>query len=168
MKKIYACLVTCFLFLGLYATNLSPWRLGYNRTDSLPLGLYLAHRAPQALERGDYVCFRYREPSWAVGRYLPDGAQLCKEVLGLPGDTVLQEQNALYLVHGGKRAPLGSLLSADSKGRAVPVQSWGTTVIPPGQFYLGSTRIPTSFDSRYLGLISQSDILARIYPLLTF
>jgi conjugative transfer signal peptidase TraF len=168
-KHSIAALLVAFGFLGLYASELSPWFIAYNRTDSIPEGLYLAHRGASTLTRGQLVCFRYHEPAWAAGRYLPNGAQVCKEVLGLPGDTVTQAGQHLQLARtGGGTESLGDLLSADSKGRVVPSQSWGKTVIPAGQYYLGSTRITTSFDSRYLGLIDKADVLERIYPLYTF
>jgi conjugative transfer signal peptidase TraF len=162
-------LVIAFAFLGFYASEISPWFLAWNRTDSIPEGLYLAHRGAVTLTRGQLVCFRYREPAWAVGRYLPNGAQICKEVLGLPGDTVKQQGVHLQLARAdGGAESLGDLLPADSKGRSVPPQSWGRTLIPQNRYYLGSTRIPASFDSRYLGLIDKADVLERIYPLYTF
>lgn len=161
-------LVAAFGFLGIYAGNLFPWALQYNRTDSEPKGFYLAHRHVSEVTRGELVCFKYRPPDWALGRYLPPGAQICKQVLGLPGDTVRQSGMHLSLEHDGSTTDLGEMLTADSKGRSVHPLPWGVTAIPPGKYYLGSTRIMTSFDSRYLGLIDKSDVIEQIYPLYTF
>lgn len=167
-KSAYAVLSLAFLFLFLYASNLSPWRIGYNRTESIPLGFYVAVKMRGLPARGDTVCFKFREPAWAARRYLPDGAQICKEVLGLPGDTIRQTGDGLALEYGGSWMSLGTILHQDSKGRPVPPQNWGVTQIPPGKYYLGSLRIRTSFDSRYLGLVERSDILERVYPIFTF
>ena len=168
MRRAILAFIIPALFLAAYGVKVLPWTIAYNRTDSLPLGLYLERMNPPPLERGQLACFRYQEPRWAAGRYLPNGAQICKEVLGLPGDSIRQESEKLTLAHDGETVSLGTLLPADSKGRPIPPMQWGTTVIPAGKYYLGSTRIVTSFDSRYLGLVDQGDVVGRIYPLYTF
>lgn len=166
MRKfgVVGLLTLLLLALGYGALDL-PWRVAFNRTESLPLGLYLVQRGVGTVQRGDTVCFAYREPAWARGRYLPDGSHICKEVLGLPGDQIDQDGDRLLLRHDGQTTALGQLLHQDSRGRPVPEVHWGHAVISPDHYYLGSLRVGRSFDSRYLGLVARNDLLERISPL---
>lgn len=169
MKKLaYSLFALAMGVVLVYGMDLLPWKLAFNRTESLPLGIYFSNSNVKDFSRGSLACFTYHAPDWAKGRYLPEGSQICKEVVGLPGDQVEQTGRELFLLHNGKRESLGTMLPSDSQGRTVPLLEWGRKTIPAGQFYLGSTRVTKSFDSRYLGLINQRDITARIYPVLTF
>lgn len=166
-KLLFAVSSLLLTIVALYGWNLVPWHLAYNLTESLPTGLYFANYKFDSLSRNSLACFKYRSPEWAKGRYLYDGAQVCKVVLGLPGDVVNQEGEELYLLHNNTKTSLGKLKDADSAGRVVPHLTWSNVTIPSGSYYLGSTRTPESFDSRYLGLINRPDIVAQIHPVLT-
>jgi len=154
--------------IAIYSTDILPWKIAFNRTPSLPQGLYLTTNNVAEVNRGDLVCTHYQEPAWAVGRYLPPGAQLCKEVLGLAGDTLEERSGELFLLNKEASLSLGIILSKDSNDRPLPHLNWQKQAIPAGKVYLGSTRIARSLDSRYLGLINQTDIHLKIYPLLTY
>jgi type IV secretory pathway protease TraF len=147
---------------------ISPIAPAWNRTDSLPKGLYLATRFDGGiLARGQIACFPYEAPSWAKTSYLYKGEILCKRVLGLPGDILTTLSTGTNQVcHDGHCESLGKLLSHDSKGRAVEHPVWDGTVIPQGAYYLGSTRRPNSLDSRYLGLVQKTKIVKTLIPLL--
>jgi len=158
------------IFAIVYGTGLTPWRVSFNRTESLPLGFYLVSDNVGLLKRGQAVCFRYVEPDWAKGRYLPPGSFICKEVLGLPGDSVISAPHELIL-----RAPDGAhalhlpLLEHDRKGKVLEHPEWAPKQqVPDGSLFLGSVRVPNSFDSRYLGFINRSAVVNTITPLFVF
>lgn len=168
-KRILGVFGVLALFFVMYATPLIPLRVGFNHTESLPMGFYLTSSRISTLEHGDLACFGYKAPDWAKSRsYFYEGYQICKHVMGVPGDSIEQVGKELFITHKGVRESAGVLISADSKGRSVAQLNWGTSVIPSGQVYLGSVRIKNSFDSRYLGLIPTREVVAKIYPLLVF
>lgn len=154
--------------LLLTANALSPVGLAWNRTESLPRGLYLARSAALSppLARGDIACFTYQPPVWAQGRYYHPGEVLCKHVMGLPGDTMSVVDGENQICHDGQCAGAGKIRDTDSAGRPVPHVDYAGKVIPEGQYYLGSTRRPNSFDSRYLGFVPKNIIIKTIVPLL--
>ncbi|MBC8737237.1 hypothetical protein F6X40_10500 [Paraburkholderia sp. UCT31] len=166
--KLWPVTLALTLITAVYGFDVVPWRLAVNRTESLPLGLYFANRNVSNIGKGQLICFVYREPNWARGRYLPSGSHICKEVLGVPGDIITARGLSLFAQHGAETTYLGDMREADSAGRPVPLPNWSHVVIPPGSYYLGSTRSPKSFDSRYLGLVTTTEIAERIYPLIVF
>lgn len=145
-----------------------PVGLDFNRSESLPRGLYWHENAPRQLVRGDWACFGYIAPAWAASRhYFPDDAQLCKVVMGLPGDRIENRDGHIYIC--APQTPCvdaGQTLKNDSRGRPAEGASL-PGIIPAGLFYMGSTRVSNSFDSRYVGLIDHDRISRRIHPLLT-
>ncbi len=146
-----------------------PYGLAWNRTPSIPLGLYgtLTYDR-QVLKRGDLVCFAYQAPSWAESRkYAPEGTRLCKPIAGVPGDE-LQVDASRVTVRGSDGYELSvELKNVDTKGRPMPLNALVSGAIPRGQYLLLATYLPNSYDSRYLGLIPQERISHRAWPLLT-
>lgn len=148
----------------------SPVKPGWNRSESLPIGLYLttAYNGTKPLSRGDLVCVPYERPAWAIGNYLYPGELLCKRVMGVPGDVIATRADGMNEVcHQGTCEPLGKPLSKDSFGFPMQHITWNNEVIPVGMYYLGSTRRPNSIDSRYLGLFPQSKIAKTLRPVWT-
>ena len=147
-----------------------------NTTPSLPRGLYLATPFDSdGVERGDLVAAcpdtsavtrlgRY----WTNGRCpggkgRPDGVRpLAKPVAGLPGDTMLVDQQGVAV--NGTRLDRSTPLDRDRAGRLVQPR-FGTHVLGEGEYWLHSGRVPTSIDSRYAGPVR--DVRERIRPLWT-
>lgn len=150
--------------------QVSPWTIALNRTPSIPQGLYLAERAPlDSLARHDIVCVPYSPPPWALERrYLLPGTPLCKYLLGLPGERIAVEGDALSIIDD-KRQTLGAgrYAAVDSHGRALPRADLPQQ-IPSGHYYLGVPDKPNSLDSRYLGLAPASRLVLRLYPVWTW
>jgi type IV secretory pathway protease TraF len=147
----------------------SPIVPGWVKSDSLPQGLYLAtaYDGSKPLVRGQTACFPYVNPAWAAHPYMYKGELLCKYVLGLPGDTLsVAADGATQVCHDGQCDSLGVPLAHDSAGNRVQHQVWANTRIPPGSYYMGSTRRRNSLDSRYLGLIDGKKIVKTLVPLL--
>jgi type IV secretory pathway protease TraF len=149
--------------------KLFPYGVRYVRTASIPTGLYgsswLDHRP---LERGQGVCFKFTPSSWFAERnYFPANANICKYVLGIPGDEVRPNGTQMQICHAGQCTNVGEVLPTDRTGRPTHGAFTTPVVIPAGQYYLGSTYSTRSFDSRYIGLIDARTIDVRITPIWT-
>ena len=144
-----------------------PYSLGWNRTESIPSGIYLARRYQgEALARGDLVCFKFAAPTWARDRsYLPEGQRLCKPIAGLPGDELAVSQGKLLVASAGRPAQEYKLLEADSQRRPLPSDALKNGKVAEGQLLLIANHRPNSLDSRYLGTVQQSQLTNRIWPL---
>lgn len=146
----------------------SPYSLAYNRTPSIPMGVYLTKRVTSdVLVPGDIGCFAYRAPEWAQDRsYFPSGMRLCKYVYGRPGTAVFRDGDALWV---GERAgpPVAHYSDADSKGRPLYQDALATGVVPAGTLLMLAPARKNSFDSRYLGYIPAEDVRTQAWPLWT-
>jgi type IV secretory pathway protease TraF len=93
--------------------------------------------------------------------YLPAGAGLIKQLVGLPGDRVCIRTDGFYV--NGVR--FGDVALADSRGRPLaPYRFCGE--VPPGQAF-AATRAHLSYDSRYFGPVALSS-LTPVVPLWTY
>ena len=162
--------MTLVLLMGAAAAVL-PYSLSYNHTASLPQGFYLSEKPNLAqLQPGDLVCFKRVLPQWAQGRknYGVEGIDLCKAIVGVPGDQVERLANGRIQVSGNRGTRDGGTVAAqDSRGQPM----YGAelpSVIPADHYYVAIPRLQTSLDSRYLGLIPAQNISRKVRPLLTW
>jgi conjugative transfer signal peptidase TraF len=138
--------------------------LVWNRTPSLPLGVYV--RTP-GVRVGEGVLVALPVPA-AVRtlvhdrRYLPDGSLLIKPVAAVPGDYVCTRTGILFI----NGEPFGSMLRRDSEGRDLPVYR-GCGALPAGQVFLASHQ-PQSFDSRSFGPVDVGSLQGTVIPLWTY
>lgn len=156
------------LWLVFAVFMVQPFRLTINRTDSEPLGIYLIHLnvAPADLAHGELLAFHYRRP-WPVPPYTtyPTGAVFLKRVTGLPGDIVNTKGRCEYV--NGK--PEGCALKVTKSGTLIPhFAVFHHQTIPPDHFYLSSTLVPNSYDSRYFGLVSNEQVIGTARLLVRF
>jgi conjugative transfer signal peptidase TraF len=155
------------LALILIADAFSPVGISINHSKSLPRGIYWNTPIPTAFQRGQLVCFPYVAPQWAKSsNYFLRGTLLCKAVLGLPGDKIVMDGRNVSVCEDTRCYAAGRVLSEDTLHRAVPLPQY-PAIIPQGELFLSATRVPNSFDSRYLGLIAETEIVREIHPLLT-
>lgn len=147
-----------------------PWSLKWNASPSMPRGLYFAVRYDgSALGRGEAVVLEYRSPGWAKGRYYPEATPLAKTVMAVPGDVLVTRGNSQFACPAPNECRLlGEALLYDRAGRPTRFPAWTGYVVQPGEYYVGSTHSPYSYDSRYFGLVRSEQIRARIYPFVTF
>jgi type IV secretory pathway protease TraF len=89
-----------------------------------------------------------------------------KPVVALAGDVV--ELGPEAIVINGQRLPGSSSADVDSLGLTLPHAVWGRHVVGSDEFWLVSTRVPNSWDSRYLGPFSRSQVLAVAWPVWTW
>ncbi|MDT0632954.1 S26 family signal peptidase [Rubrivirga litoralis] len=146
-----------------------------NFTESLPRGFYLsAPVLPQDVRRGQLVTFcPHAEAVAAVAPYLlagsacpgPDGPAsllaLAKMVVAVPGDTVTVDSAGVRVgsVALARSAPL-----AYSRSGQPVTAALGTHVLGPGEFWMHSSRVAYSLDSRYFGPVR--DVRRVIRPVL--
>jgi type IV secretory pathway protease TraF len=166
LQLLYLCLVG---FAGLYVAHSQPYSLVWNRTSSIPIGLYLAEDTQGSLvHRGDLACFPYIAPDWAQSRrYFVEGLRLCKHVAGLPGD-ILQFKAGQWNLSTpqDESRVVGPLLPYDAHGRPLPTDALSDGPVHMGQLIM--TAPPkNSLDSRYLGPIARTRITNKLYPIWT-
>jgi len=75
-----------------------------------------------------------------------------KPVVALTGDVV--ELGPEAIIVNGQPLPGSSSAELDSLGLTLPHAVWGRHVVGADEFWLVSTRVPNSWDSRYLGPFS--------------
>lgn len=132
-------------------------RLVWNVSESAPRGLYAV--APGVnVRRGDMVIARVPLP-WrrlaAVRRYIPENVPLVKRVAAGPGDRVCAIGAEIRV--NGRRVAVQR--AVDGRGRAMP--AWrGCVTLERGSLFL-LMDAPESFDGRYFGPTSRSDIVGK-------
>ena len=150
----------------------------------LALGLHvnLSASAPRGLYRT--VTGRPTQGTWVVACVSPQSAALArargylgsgpcaggvqpvlKPVVAAAGDVVEIGPEAVTI--NGRRLLSSSTAASDSRGRELPHVAWGRYVVAAGQVWLVSTRVPNSWDSRYLGPISTAQVWSVARPLWT-
>jgi conjugative transfer signal peptidase TraF len=132
----------------------APGRLVlYNRTPSVPVGWY--YRLFKTPERGDYVALPLPPAAWSYAQArgeTPSRVRFMKVIAAMAGDRVCAERDRL-IVNG--RA-LGEIRAADAEGRLLPRWSQCRTLDSSEVFLVSA--VPDSFDSRYFGPVSLSDL----------
>ena len=142
-----------------------PLRLIWNASASVPLGLYRVE--PKEMPGvGDMVAVR---PSPALARYMAGrryveaGVLLVKPVAAVSGATVCRR--GLRLTIDGSLA--ATALAHDRIGRPLP--SWsGCRRLGETQVFVIAPATPASFDSRYFGSVSTTQIVGRVVPVWTW
>ncbi|GGC04909.1 chromosome segregation protein ParM [Novosphingobium endophyticum] len=134
-------------------------RLVWNASASAPVGLY-AVRPKARIEPGGVVLARL-PMSWrrlaARRRYIPAKVPLIKRVAAGPGDEVCALGNSIFI----NGAPAAQRLRIDAQGRPMP--RWqGCRTLRAGQWFLLMRERPGSFDGRYFGVTSGSDIIGPV------
>ncbi|CAN7609809.1 S26 family signal peptidase [Phenylobacterium sp. LjRoot164] len=131
-----------------------------NTSPSEPLGLY--RRAPGPPERGRLAAFRVPAAGQSyAAAHLPQIGRggVLKSLVGAAGDEVCADE---VLRLNGR--VLGPIAPHDRVGRPLP--RWrGCKVLQKDEFLAFSSRIPTSFDSRYYGPVGEEDLIGVFEPL---
>ena len=159
---VLACLSACGLAALAWAAFVQPLpRLVYNTSDSDPIGWY--HVGPSdALRVGAIVLTTLPPDAAALAaqrRYLPARVPLLKRVGAMAPQHVCIF-DALVWIDG---VPVFSLLPADRLGRPLPF--WPhCRRLEAGELFLLSSTNPASFDSRYFGPVSVSNVTGVAQP----
>jgi conjugative transfer signal peptidase TraF len=146
--------------------------LHVNLSASAPRGLYRTVAGRPT--RGAWVVACVSQESAAFGRargYLGPGPcaggvqPVLKPVVAVAGDVVEIGPEAVTV--NGQRLPGSSTAASDSLGRELPHGAWGRHVVGADEVWLVSTRVPNSWDGRYLGPISTSRVRSVAQPVWT-
>jgi conjugative transfer signal peptidase TraF len=138
--------------------------LVWNATASAPVGLYF-RRASSALNKNDLVLVSppVRVAALAAERgYLPMHVPLIKRAAAISGDMICAQGNTVWL--NGK--VLLRRRKMDEKGRTLPQWS-GCSRLGSSDVFLAMASVRDSFDGRYFGPISTSNIVGHLVPLWT-
>jgi conjugative transfer signal peptidase TraF len=137
-------------------------RLLWNATPSAPLGLYWITPGG-AIRQGQLVAARLPEAVRGLAaerRYLPRGVALVKRVAAIPGDRICGTPRSVSI--NGRT--VAGRLPADRAGRPLPAWT-GCQSLGDGHYLLLMTDRPDSFDGRYFGPSTASDIIGRAHLL---
>ena len=146
--------------------------LHVNLSASAPRGLYRTVAGRPT--RGVWVVACVSRQSAALARargYLGAGPcaggvqPVLKPVVAAADDVVEIGPEAVTI--NGRRLLSSSTAASDSRGRGLPHVAWGRYVVAAGQVWLVSTRVPNSWDSRYLGPISTAQVWSVARPVWT-
>ena len=106
-------------------------------------------------KRGDIVVFRYpKNPSQFF----------IKRVIGLPGETVKIEDNAVYITGGDGQTNrlVESYLSENIETR-LPVSGYGSVALKDDEYFLMGDNREQSLDSRAFGPVQEDYIIGRTW-----
>jgi conjugative transfer signal peptidase TraF len=154
------------------ATALMTFGIHINLSTSAPRGLYRA--VADTPLRGAWVAACVSTDAAALGLargYLrpgacPGGAEaILKRVVAVGGDVV--ELSPDGVVVNGISMPESASASVDSSARPLPHATRGRHVLGADELWLMSTQVPNSWDSRYLGPFSTSQVRAVARPMWT-
>ncbi|MFY9928858.1 MAG: signal peptidase I [Streptosporangiaceae bacterium] len=112
------------------------------------------------VREGDIVVFGHPPLDHCPG---PQGGDLVKRVIALPGQTIYSSGNSIYI--DGRRLAEPYLPHDDPLGLPVASRQHPYRV-PPGEFYMLGDNRADSCDSRYWGPIKGSSIIGKV--VLTF
>lgn len=145
-----------------------------NTSKSIPVGLYWTTSAP--MDKGAYVLvcppdaevFRQaRERGYIGAGFCPgDYGYLMKQLVATQRDTVTVTVEGVRI--NGDVLPLSAPRQTDTAGRPLPRYEANEFVLGQEEVLLMSDRSATSFDGRYFGPVSRSQLKTTIKPILTW
>jgi conjugative transfer signal peptidase TraF len=142
-----------------------------NTSYSLPMGLYIATKDPSAklvefCPTGLFARQSSEREYRSRGTACPDGAvPLLKPIVAREGDVV--ETTPLGIRVNGILLPQTAPLLKDGHSRALTPWPFGVYRVAPDTVWVASSYNRGSYDSRYIGPVSLSQIRRRLRPLWT-
>lgn len=149
---VYYALSTLCQFVGFF----------YNYSPSMPKGVY-AYYPALSVHYGDTVVVHPSSArpavQVAIGRdYVLPHEKWLKGVVGVAGDAITAHGRAITIEHNGLKRTI-TCLKSDTTGRSLACADFSKIqVIPQGEFFLQGIGSNESYDSRYLGLVSENEI----------
>lgn len=160
----------CLFMIALISlAKIIPYRIYYNHTTSMPLGIYWvdSHSTQPRLNELVMVCLSngvYRQIATSR-HYLVSSGQcnnlepMLKKIVGVTGDYISVIQAGVLV--NGSLVPNSAIKSHDQKSRKLPsILKEGRI---PQDYYLVMGESEGSFDSRYFGLIPANDVIATAH-----
>lgn len=143
------------LLMAVFAIAHQYIGLGFNTSDSLKHHIFFLQKN-KSLNSGDFVVFKKDS-----NNILSDDTQFVKQIAGVAGDVITHQAGKVFI----NNHEIGEIKHRTKSGKLLCPGYVGKI---PEEFYFVYTPHPRSFDSRYsqMGLIHESEIIARAYPLL--
>lgn len=148
--------------------------LRFNTTKSIPIGFYWTTDEPAKV--GSYVMFcpPTREPfitaknrGYLSAGFCPgDFGYMMKKILAAKNDEVAVTSAGVYV--NSQLLPLSAPRPTDKAGNPMPRDSRGEYTLKQDELLLMSDVSSTSFDARYFGPVSDSQIKTVITPVYTW
>nr|AGH89291.1 TraF DNA processing protein, signal peptidase [uncultured bacterium] len=173
MKK-----VTRYAAIGVLSASLITGvvcGLGYaaglriNTTKSIPVGLYKISSHPATT--GEYVIFcppqkpifdEAQKRGYIGSGFCPGGyGEMIKKILAAKGDEVAFRDDGVYV--NGQLLPYSKPLNVDPGGRPLPIRN-EVLILDKSELLLMTDQSPSSFDGRYFGPVTTSQVISTISP----
>lgn len=142
--------------LAFYLTTRYSIGVDPQENTCLPWRVFIIDKQDVLPERGAIFAFKAKD----LRPYFPQGTHMIKVIDGVPGDLVKVTAEQVFV--NGQEVGAGLLLSKALKrppGRYVREE-----IVPNSKFwFMGKT--VDSYDSRYWGYVSESDLIGRAYPI---
>ncbi|HEY0793757.1 MAG TPA: conjugative transfer signal peptidase TraF [Chthoniobacterales bacterium] len=170
-RRIGFCLLALSPLLALGLAMRAGLRI--NHTPSFPVGVYWA--IPKTPAVNDLIFFRpVRSPAFELAKergYIGSGGlqpyeMLLKRIVGSAGDVVCIDGKGVTV--NGRQLPHTAPRACDLAGRPLPVCRLDDYRLQPGEILAISDYSPLSFDSRYFGPVSRSQIQSVVVPVWTW
>lgn len=157
--------MTILVLAAILAVFLPPRFIAYNASPSVEIGFYV--RVTEGPEIGQFAEFPLPLFFRTVYPHCPIFNQadmmILKPIAAGPGDLVDTTGDWLFI----NDQRMARIKTQDTEGRPVPV--WrARRVLGKDEFFMFSSRVPNSLDSRYFGPIHRHRIRAVRAPLLTW
>ena len=155
MAVLLAGLVRVFVFQTFWIPSASMVpTLGVYDRILVQKAFYTSHD----VHEGDIVVFSHPPLDHCPG---PEGGDLVKRVIALPGQTIYSSGNNIYV--NGRLLAEPYLPNDDPLGLSIPdASSEHPYRVPPGDFYVLGDNRSDSCDSRYWGPIKGSSIVGKV------
>ena len=178
MSRLFKRMVLGMVALGLGMLALGGLMVGsgirVNTSPSLPLGIYKTSQA--AVSKDTLVLFcpplqsvfeEARARDYIGAGFCPDGfREMMKKVVAVTGDRV--SITAQGVTVNGLLLPHSTPLQVDGKGRPLPQLTLSFSQLGEEELLLMGDRSATSFDARYFGIVSRTQVKFVVRPLLTW
>ena len=165
VRFLFVTALGTLIALALFAVIASQFhfRLTYQYSKSMPKGWYFIEPLPTHIHRGDILVFtppKSIQPFLYHHKWINEHTWMMKRALGLPGDFVCTRDQTLFINH----QVIGKILTEYKPGFVLP-QLPLCQKLAPNHFMMISTYIKRSFDSRYFGPVTRSNLYGKAIPL---
>ena len=147
------------------------YKIGFNVTDSMPLGIYILSNKTEKISTGDIVAFCLRKETYKLffsrgyfstqhGSCVDGFPAFIKKVIAQKGDLVEIKNNKVYV--NSTEINHSKIFDEDAKGRKLDHLPTGYShTLQSNELFVYGVGNERSLDSRYIGLILKDKILYK-------
>lgn len=141
---------------ALYLTNRYSIGIDPQEHTCLQWRVFVVDKHDTMINRGEIFAFR----SESMDPYFKDGSQVIKVADGVPGDRVKVSLDKVYV----NNVVVGDGLLLSKKLKKPKSRYIRDEIVPKDKYWFMG-RTADSFDSRYWGYVSKSNIIGKAYPI---